>query len=344
MKLDKTAKQEIIDFLVERYDAKKTPNERELMMRCPFCNDSRDRSKRHFYISLDDSKPMLYHCFRASCLASGIVDQDFMSMLMFHKPDTLRKLNAFNRSVSGGGKKFSKYVSKQLVNVISVKDEVSKAKLKYINRRLGTDLTFKDIYNLKINLNLLELLKFNEIQVDANKEQWYKALSDYGISFISAYNDYLIVRDVSKSQKLKKRYTNINIFGNYEGATKFYAIPQRIDLLSKEPIVLNVSEGAFDILGVYYNTSIDREFSNHIYAAANGGGIVNLVMHYIRHYGLLDLKINVFSDSDVEIESYETLRKLKPYLQKFDVSIYRNRRSKDFGVPSEEIDYTVTKL
>ena len=169
-------------------------------------------------------------------------------------------------------------------------------------------------------------------------------MSDYGVSFISTYNDYVIIRDASKNSKLKKRYTNIPIFGKENTISKAYTIPSQIDLLSTEPIVINIAEGAFDILGVYYNTNYDKKYKNKLYIAACGSGIVNTLFQFIKQYGLLNCKINIFADSDVTIEKFEKLKKLKPYLIKFDVNVYYNTLSKDFGVPKKEIKAIKSKL
>lgn len=348
--IDNASYEEIINFLLEQPMARKSVSEKELTMRCPFCGDStKSQMSTNFYINIDKESDtfLCYKCFRASCNASGIVDQYFLERLGFSKYDCIRELNSYMIQRNKSSKNIKRYKSKirkELSNVINTKTELSDRKLSYINHRMGLNLSYKDIYDLKINLDLNYLLKINNIEIPKNKTYYYDALSAYGISFISSYNDYVIIRDISKSNKLHKRYTNINIFDNYDNVTKSYSIPRKINLLSTEPTVLNITEGAFDIIGVYYHLNIDRDYENQIYVAASGSGIVNVINHYIKEYGLIDLKINIFSDADVPREMYNKLYKLKKYLYKFDITIYYNTIEKDFGVKKDKIKLIKSKL
>lgn len=325
------------------------PSCKELACACPFCGDSKsDPFATSFYINIDPTSErfMNYHCFRASCGISGIVNEEFLDNIGFNNKDCIKDLNNFfiNRGINVGGKYKSKK-SKSLINVINSSSSISEKKLSYINKRLGLDLTYEDLYKLKINLNLLELLNINEIEIPKDKSYYYSNLSDAGISFISAYNDYVIVRDVTKSKILKKRYTNVNIFDNYDNVTKAYCIPTYIDLLDPEPAIINIAEGVFDILSVKYNMKHSKH-KNQIYIAACGSGIIKTLISYIQQYGLLNCKINVYSDSDVSIDKYKKLEYFKPYLKSPDITIHYNDMpgEKDFGVPKNRIKEIKTKL
>ena len=99
------------------------PSGKELACACPFCGDSKsDQFATSFYINIDPAseKFMQYHCFRASCNASGIVNEEFLDNLGFNNRDCIKDLNTFfsNRNISVGGKYKSKN-SKSLVNVIN---------------------------------------------------------------------------------------------------------------------------------------------------------------------------------------------------------------------------------
>lgn len=326
------------------------PSGKEFTCRCPFCGDSRsDQFTTSFYINMDPSSEqfLLYHCFRANCGANGIVNDEFFDIIGYNDRKTIKDINEYlnTKSVNVGGKYRSR-TSKQLYNAINTQSKVSEKKLHYINKRLGLNLGYQDLYDLKINLSMAELLKMNEITVLPDREFWYSKLNDYGIAFISAYNDYLIIRDVSKSNLLGKRYTNVNIFDKYDNVTKAYCIPAEIDLISPEPTVINISEGAFDIISIKYNLNIDRKYPNQIFLAACGSNLISTIKSYIEQYGLINCRINIFSDSDVKKEKYNPLYKLKPYLQKFDVTVYYNdmKGEKDFGVPKERIKIIKSKL
>lgn len=348
-KIDFLAFEQIKEYLLEQPMARISPSGKELSMRCPFCGDSvKSSTSTNFSINIDpeSNRFLNYQCFRSSCLTKGVVDQDFLDRLGFVKYDCIRELNNFLRvrNKQSGNKKYRGRIRKELSNVLNTSSKISNKKLEYINNRLGLDLSFKDLYDLKINLSLSDLLRINEVSIPKGKEFYYDALSNYGVSFISAYNDYVIIRDISKSGKLHKRYTNINIFDNYDNVTKAYCIPTKLNLLSTEPTVINITEGAFDILGVYYHLDIDRNYENQLFLAASGAGIVNVIYHYIKQYGLINIKINIFSDSDVSVDKYKKLKKIKELLFNFDVTIYYNTIKKDFGVKKDEINLIHSRL
>ena len=349
--LNQVSLDQLKEFLLTNMNrGRLTPSEKEFCCACPYCGDSRsDQYATSFYINIDPASEnfLKYHCFRASCGTSGIVNEEFFDMIGFSNRDCAKDIYRFlnDRGMKIGGKYKSKD-SKSLINVINTKSPVSDKKKDYINSRLGLDLSYKDLYNLKINLSLNELLKINGIKIKQDQIPYYENLSNYGISFISAYNDYVIVRDISKSNKLRKRYTNINIFENYENVTKAYCMPTEIDLLDPSPCVINISEGVFDIISVYHNLNIDKKYKNQIYLAACGSGIINVLVSYIQQYGLINSKINIFSDGDVNIDKYSPMRKLELYLKKFDVDVYYNsyKGEKDFGVPKNRINVIKAKL
>ena len=173
--MDSKAYDEIINFLLDQPMARKSVSGKELTMRCPFCGDSvKSKMSTNFYINIDqDSDTFLcYKCFRSSCNVSGIVDQYFLERLGFSKYECIRDLNSYmiqkNRS-SKNIKRYKNKIRKELYNVINTKNEISDRKLDYINNRMGLNLSYKDIYDLKINLDLNYLLKINNIDIPKNK-------------------------------------------------------------------------------------------------------------------------------------------------------------------------------
>ena len=89
---------------------------------------------------------------------------------------------------------------------------------------------------------------------------------------------------------------------------------------------------------------IDQKYKNKIYLAACGAGIENTLKSFIQQYGLINCKINIFADNDVEIDKFKSLRKLEPYLIKFDIKVFYNTLDKDFGVPKNKIKAIYSKI
>jgi len=315
----------------------------EIVGVCPFCNGGRKQEKT-FYISIPTKeKPrFLYKCFRASCRqgqTKGYVTPDFLRMIDCNNYEANIYLNGLNKEAMKE-KRFTVKGSRYIKNFPSPDDKLSKAKLKYINDRLGIKLTFKDLIKLKIHTNMNELFKYNDVPIDKKKEYYYKNLSDHGIAFISTYNDYVNVRNATGTEKIK-RYTIIDIFDAEDDIEKFktYNIPTKIDLLSEEPIELHLSEGSFDILSVFFNIEDEDEF-NKIYCSVSGSSYERIINHYIRQFGLLDLVIKIYSDSEVELSYYERIYKnIKKFTNSLEMYVYYNRmpKQKDFGVTKEEM-------
>lgn len=346
--LNEASLEHLKNALLQMPRAKVSISGNEIAFRCPFCGDSKsDPYAASFSVNVDPTSERFgqYQCFRAACLTHGIIDSEFMYMINLDKYESEKEINRFihNRNIKINGQYKSK-AKKELYNVINTRDELAEAKRAYINKRLGLDLSYEDLYKYKINLCLSDLLRINEIKIPDDKSMYYSNLSNYGISFISAYNDYVIIRDISKSKKLRKRYTNIPIFGKDETISKAYAMPGKLDLLSPEPTVINIAEGAFDILGVYHHVKPDKKYNNQLYLAACGAGIENTLISFIRQYGLINCKINIFADTDVDIEKFKGIKKLEPYLVKFDVRVFYNTLEKDFGVPKNRIKAIHSRL
>ena len=101
-------------------------------------------------------------------------------------------------------------------------------------------------------------------------------------------------------------------------------------------IIINICEGAFDALGIYYHI-FDRESTEMLYVAACGAGFLS-VLKYIIGMGITcNIDINIFSDADRGPGFYKKLYKeLNPWVN--NINLYYNRKSKDYGVTKNEID------
>jgi hypothetical protein len=325
-------------------NVKYNTDQTELLCVCPYCAGGR-KGERSFYISIPTKeKPrFLYRCFRAGCRhgqTKGYITPDFLRMIDCNNYEANIYLNGLNRQ-DVKEKRFTKKGARYLKNFPSPEDKLSRAKLHYLNKRLGIDLKMKDLIKLKIHTNMNELFKYNDVSVDKKKEYYYKNLSDHGIGFISTYNDYINIRNATGTEKIK-RYTIVDIFDADDDVEKFktYNIPTKIDLLSDDPIELILAEGSFDILSVFFNIE-DEDVFNKVYCSVSGASYERIINHYIRQFGLLDLVVKIYSDSEVELSYYERIYKnIKKFTNSLEMYVYYNKKSgqKDFGVTREEMD------
>jgi hypothetical protein len=98
---------------------------------------------------------------------------------------------------------------------------------------------------------------------------------------------------------------------------------------------INIAEGVFDILGVYYHLMGQYDYKM-VYAAINGSGYLN-VIKYILEQGLLcDVNVNIFSDADRPPDYYKNMiNGLSPFVN--NIRLFYNDIGKDYGVRKDEI-------
>lgn len=320
----------------------------QCQVKCIFCGDSKKSDHGHLSIKIDlhDHEPMMYRCFRADCQQKGILTTSMLQQLGCTDMQTIIELAQYNQTISKNiDKPFNDKVSKgfEMVN-LDISDNLEK--LKYINRRLGTDFETSDLRDFKIQLGLYEFLRVNYIKRLSYKKEYCDVLDEYTIGFLSMYSDYLICRDISNQMVTGKRYTMYRTTGKPDPTDmKLYSIPTEIDLLDPRPAVINVAEGTFSILGAYLHTNLGREEKNSIWLANCGSEFENTIIHTAKQYGLLSVRIHIWSDSEIKLGKYEKLLTiLSPRLDIKSFQVHYNTKSDDFGHPSNQIKINTITL
>lgn len=296
----------------------------------PECDDT----KRHLYIGpFDSDEPAMYHCFK--CNNSGIVDIGFLERFNLNN-DFSRELVKVNKS-----KPYKIYnKSKDIMYNISIKgttdSKLSRFKLKYINDRLGTNFTYQDCANLKIVLNLEDLLIGNKIKYLTRNKKDIEQLNVNFIGFLSRSNSSLNMRNLGIfkiDRSLDYKYINYNIFSETP-KNDYYIIPTTIDL--SKHVRIYIGEGPFDILGIYHNVSTNHD--NSIFLAGKGKAYLQAIQFLIVRYGIYDFEVHFFPDKDVtDCFIYDIANKIKVF--NCDIFIHRNvyQGEKDYGVPISKI-------
>ena len=204
----------------------------------------------------------------------------------------------------------------------------------YIEKRLGIKIPVSELVKLKTVFSLEEFLKYNKIEfVNAGKSRANTLNNDY-VGFLSSASEYIVFRDITG--KNKRRYDKYTIINNIDNTQKFYTIPSRTDLLTEDKVNINLAEGVFDILGVYFHVK-DKKIDNEIYAAVCDSSYAT-VIKYILSQGLIgkNISINLYSDSDHELYFYYNIfKEFSDWVG--DINLYYNELSKDFGVPKYNI-------
>lgn len=294
----------------------------------------------------DEGEPMYYKCFRAACGASGILTPKVLEKMGCADVDTLMELAAYNKTLSiKSDKRFNAKRHRQF-ELVNLNTRDNRDKLAYINQRLGVNFTTSDLRKYKIQLGLYDFLNINGIRRLAYSKKYCDILDEHTVCFVSMYSDYLICRDISKDLRTGKRYTQYRANGTPEKTDmKLYCIPGEIDILDPNPADINIAEGSFSILGAYLHTDLGRDHKNSLWLANCGSEYKNTLMHIVKQYGLLDICLHIWSDSEIKVSKYERLiKEIKDRVHFSKVYIHYNTKAEDFGQPAKKIKVETIEL
>lgn len=328
--------------------AKEGSGGRVIICRCFYCSDSKHQNHGHFYISIPqkDTEPSLFYCQK--CKTGGIVTQSKLLEWGLYDADIAVELTKYNSRVLNLAENriYKDSFIYKVFNSIITDDKLSNYKLNYINSRLGTSLAFKDCLNLKIVLNLTDLLKLNNLGPTRDPNIISQLDSGF-IGFLSYDNAFLNMRNLDIVPDLYKgidrRYINYNIFNKYDNTKRFYTIPTQIDLNDPRPIQLHIAEGPFDILSICLNLRANSD--RCIFSSIGGSGYAGLLRIFISELKYPNMEIHIYPDNDV---SRDDILDVFGLLQPFRYSMYIHRNTypgeKDFGVPVEKINEVIERI
>ena len=308
-------------------------NKSELIIRCPYCMDSQKNPKSaHLYIKLKEPYP--YYCQLCNASDSNISNEFFKDIKIYDE-DLYLSLYKFQM-------KFKQELKYKLSSNLSAKKlilpklsgiESELIKLNYINNRLGIDLSLEDCNKFKIIVNFKEFFLQNKLNIITDTEETISNLNKYCVGFLSTDSNYIIFRNIS-SEKLNFRYRNYSILDN-ENAVKFYIFNDSGINILNPSVNLVLTEGIFDILGVYHHFYKPIN-ENTIFAAVNGKGYYHIIL-YLARLGFLNINLEIYSDADVPLKFYQTLKKYNEIIKYSKIKIHYNTLKKDFGVTKDEI-------
>ena len=294
----------------------------------------------HLYISLgSEDKPPMYNCFL--CSEGGILTPAVLRELGLYDYNIHEKLLDFNKNIS---RKYPRVIREgdiyNIQNRFIRDDPISYNKLNYVNSRLGLNLTFKDMIDNKIVLNLYDILKSNNLT--PNGDKLADEFDQHFVGFLSQDNNFVLGRNVDSTLDVK--HHKYNIHGKFNNDKRYYILPCNLDLNDPRPIDVHIGEGPFDILSIKYNTTIPT-LDRSLFIAMGGKAYKNIARHLIAHMGLINITLHYYVDADVD--DY-TLYNVARYLEPYNLDIYLHRNGfpgeKDYGVPKDRIIDTVIEL
>lgn len=317
--------------------AEKKSGGKEVNCRCRECPDSNDTRSKHMYISIpqDQSTPSEFYCHKCGCrgivthsklIEWGIFDRDIGDMLI-----------KYNKEISHNpiNKKYFNHYTYQIRHTQTTQDSKSEEKRQYIVQRIGHDLSFDDLQRLKICVNLLDVLRENDIRKFTRDNNIINDLDREFIGFLSVDNAFLNMRRTCKEglvySSIDNRYINYRIFDKQDTAERFYTIPTTINLNRPERLKIHIAEGPFDILSIYLNL---RHGEDGIYTSIAGNNPIAVANYFLSICMTPWIEIHYYADND-KFGNVKRIRWLMSQLpDKFPLYIHRNIMSgqKDFGV------------
>lgn len=315
----------------------------QITVRCPFCGDSlKDLSHAHFNIKINvnENEPIMVYCFR--CDIGGILTPSILRTLKINDLSLNSSLISYNKNSMGTINKTLGLINNNLefsIPIPNENDSKTMLKKKYIEYRLGMTFTIEELIKMKVVFNLGEFLKVNNINsLTTNKEKASLLHKDY-VGFLTAKNEFINFRDITGNNK---RYEKYNVYKNLDNTRKFYSIPNEINLMATKNITINIAEGVFDVLGIYYHL-YEKENDNMIYTAVCGAGYISVLKYYIKMGVFGNVTINIYSDNDRVPQYYYDLKnELIDWVD--SINLFYNDIGKDYGVPKDKIKIKKKKL
>jgi len=324
----------------------------EVMIPCPFCKqEGNPDHDHHMYISLGyDGRPPQYNCFRNSLhhglltypvlermtdypqlIDSNLID-DMMESSRQNTFKNLFKLNEYGKyNINAYNPDYS---------------ELIEVKRKYICNRLGIDLSIEELVSKKVIFSIKDFLRMNYLQ-PTRSEMIIESLEKYFVGFLNNTNSNIIMRNMvcdklQLHESLNKRYVNYVTVRNGENISGYYIIPTNCDLLKH--ITINIAEGVFDILSVYYNIK-NKDENNQIYCSMGNNLYLKCIRYFLETFGLIDIEIHIYIDNDIKKNVVDGIGQ---YITPLQIPIYIHNNiypgEKDFGVPREKIKEYIYKL
>lgn len=340
------------DYLLSNIPRSKSASGgREIQCRCFYCPDSDDpRSAGHFYIGIPNGTNDLSKYYCQKCRTKGFVSHKKLIEWNIYDDTIAIDLINHNKDIKLNPKNI-KYMDRDvyyLQNNFVTQDDLSAIKLRHINNRLGLNLTYQEVLDKKIVLNLNDLLKSNRVEGLTRNINIVNEIDQNFLGFISLDNAFVNMRRLCGPgkvyQSIDKRYINYSIFNKFDNSERFYTIPKNIYLGQPRRIQLHIAEGPFDILSIYYNL---RNQSDDIYTCIAGNNYKGIIRHFLVTMKLPYIELHLYPDNDKFGSSY-VMKDIADYCKGLQIPIYIHRnvnpKEKDFGISIDKIQEQIQRI
>lgn len=316
-------KQKIVDFLIDRYDAKVQNNGIWYKIRCPFCGDSnKHKYSRHLNIRIPyDDNMMVAKCFQPKCDVGGLLNRDHLVKMGMSDTSVLKFITDKAK------------VNKSIVNKISstnlhlaLPDKPYGEVSDYFKARTNISLKDKSIKRYNVVGDFGWFLERNKNKFKPNRR--LKELRDNekkGFRYIGFLNETGTFMNVRSINDDKRKHIKIPIikFPIYV-YHKPYAIDSGFDV-TKDEVYIVLAEGIFDTI----NISNYLGGINALYVqTGSAGGMYGMFKRLSKYYYVDWMFVR---DEDVDISFFKNIKKYNDYRFRNKAYVVYNELSKDFG-------------
>lgn len=318
----------------------------EVAIRCPYCGDSqKSPNKAHLYVELDI--PYRFKCHR--CETSGLVRETFLKDASLYENSLIISLGRIRRELKRANsvKNFTNPKDSKIFIPQAKGTELEYKKLNYINERIGCNITMDEIEKYRLVLNMKELYKQNNIKLQHFKTQYdqdryiqlINALQNNAVGFLLNNRKQILFRAIHKDVFFRYYMFTLDPFIKEDIEKGYYSIGNKTDLMS-EKFTVNLTEGVFDILGVYFN--VRDQNNEELFIGSFGKGYVSVINNLARK-GLIDCEYNFYSDQDVSLGFFKKLKERCIVMKDSKINVFNNamfqvnKEFKDFGNRKENI-------
>ena len=339
-------KTEVLDQLKLLPVCKPDSSHTQWTVRCPYCGDSEDPTHGHLSIKImieDDNSPMVYRCFK--CDSSGIVTNETLADLGIRLNDEmLDSIRKGNRRAA----RHNKFTNDRIepYQVLQPMDSgLVREKLNYIGERLGCRLELADCPRYKIIPDFYQFISANKLTEHMDIDpRLMNTLQNHFVGFLSQSNNVITfrcIRDISNPQyRGLKRYFKLVLNKANMNPASFYLMPTTVDPFGAETLSIHISEGIFDILGVYMMKNRPLDYRS-IFAASCGFGPLSIMEYLVRNGLAQKGALHIYCDNDKTDMNIASLLNKRPEITCWfgDVIFHRNKTpgEKDYGVPKDRI-------
>ena len=307
--------------------------EEYIYVRCPLCGDSKKHlDKAHCSIWITDDKPLIYHCW--ICEESGIVTHSFLRDIGIISLEMFNAVGRYNKAAGSlendakfviAGKGYNLTIPK-----IRKRDE---RKVEYVSNRLNIPFTTKALEYLRVITSIRDFLEINELKPHSKFKHMIIRLDRDYVGFLTSDRSTIVFRAVGKD--IEPRYFKYPIFEGLLLTENCYTVPMSVNPMVNS-IDLNITEGIFDILGVFFNVNKGKT-ENSIYAAVCGSGYMRIIKYFLSKGFIANLNLNIYSDSDKTFSGYTKVFRKSMWMKNINIFYNEFPGEKDFGVPADRI-------